>query len=96
MEHPEYCIFLKKEGTGYSMMCQSAKIDGVEKYLHNEIACDFEIRDGRLHLISGWHIGTEDFEFSEEDCCDWVLEMYHPGITEQLIGRIDSGAFDRE
>ena len=80
----KYEINLNKTDNAYYMDCDTAIINGQRKILHNEIGCSFIMNNGNPVVLSGWHIGTEDFEWNEEGY-DWVLEKYHPGITEQLI-----------
>ena len=81
---PKYLINLYKVDNIYHMECNTG-IDnnGNKRFLHNEISCEFIINGNDLKVLSGWHIGTEDFEWNEEGY-DWVLEEYHPGITEQI------------
>lgn len=51
------------------------------------------MKDDAIRVLSGWHIGTEDFEWDEDDKEDytWVLEKYHPGISKQLLEMIERG-----
>ena len=69
----------------YQIYCGTGIKNGKEMPLHNEIYCSFVIENGNIKVLSGWHIGTEDFEWEYgEDDYTWVLEKYHPGITEQI------------
>lgn len=83
-EKTEYVISLHKDDGTYYMECSEAVINGEKKLLHNEISCGFVIEDGKMVVLNGWHIGTDDFSWSEKGY-DWVLEEYHPGITEQIM-----------
>ena len=83
----KYLINLNKTDNAYYMDCNEAITDdGKRKLLHNEIGCSFIVENGEITVLSGWHIGTEDFDFNREKDGDvnWVLEKYHPGIMEQL------------
>lgn len=84
----EYVISLHKDGKVYYMECNEAVINGEKKLLHNEISCGFVIEDGKIVVLNGWHIGTDDFSWSEKGY-DWVLEEYHPGITEQIMKAVE-------
>ena len=80
-------IKLNKTDNAYYMDCNEAILeDGNRRLLHNEVGCSFIVDNGNIKVLSGWHIGTEDFDFDEGD--DWVLEHYHPGITEQLLEEV--------
>lgn len=69
----------------YQMYCGTSIKNGKEMPLHNEIYCAFVIENENIKVLSGWHIGTEDFDWGYgEDDYTWVLEKYHPGITEQI------------
>lgn len=82
----EYIINLNKTENAFYMDCSEAIIDGEKKLLHNEVGCSFVMENDEIRVLNGWHIGTEDFEWTEEEGdYTWVLEQYHPGITEQLI-----------
>lgn len=82
----QYEINLNKTDNVYYMDCNTAIINGKRKLLHNEVGCSFLLEDGNIRVLSGWHIGTEDFEWTEDEGdFTWVLEKYHPGITEQLL-----------
>ena len=82
----QYEINLNKTDNAYYMDCNTAIINGKRKLLHNEVGCSFLLEDGNIRVLSGWHIGTEDFEWTEDEGdFTWVLEQYHPGITEQLL-----------
>lgn len=79
---------VRNEPDVWDILCNEG-IDekGNIKYLHNELWCKVNTETGVPHILDGWHIGTEDFDLDEED--DWVLEQYHPGITEQIIEEIN-------
>ena len=79
----EYVLNLNKTDNAYYCDCNEAIINRERKLLHNEVGFSFIFIDGKFKQLGGWHIGTEDFEFGEME--DWVLEYYHPGITEQVI-----------
>jgi len=81
-----YDFTLTKVGEDlYSLDCNSLKMpDGSLKLLHNEVAVDFKVTEDGFQILSGWHIGTEDFDFEEGDSWDDYVEYYHPGITEQV------------
>lgn len=84
----KYEINLNKVDDEYNMFCNTLIRDnGTKKLLHNEISCEFIIENGNIVVLSGWHIGTEDFDWDERGY-DWVLEKYHPGITEQLLDEV--------
>ena len=69
----------------YQIYCGTGIKNGKEMPLHNKIYCAFVIENGNIKVLSGWHIGTEDFDWKYgEDDYTWVLEKYHPGITEQI------------
>ena len=86
----EYLINLNKTDNAYYMDCNEAIIDGKRKLLHNEIGCGFVIEEGKIRVLHGWHIGTEDFEWTEDEGdYSWVLEQYHPGITDQLFKLVE-------
>lgn len=90
----KYLINLNKTENSFYMDCNEAIIDGERKLLHNEVGCSFEIEDGKIKVISGWHIGTEDFEWTEDEGdYTWVLEQYHPGITEQLLELVEEEVY---
>jgi hypothetical protein len=74
------------EHKNFTAMCQSAIINGKSYSLHNEITLTFKIIDGKIDVVWGWHIGTEDFTFSKEegDNCEEYVEDYHPGLLNQL------------
>jgi len=76
----------------YHMDCNMAMLDGGKKLmLHNEISCLIEVRDKKIAMKGGTHIGTEVFDWSDKegDAYAWVLEEYHPGITEQIIDLVE-------
>ena len=84
----QYKINLQKTDNAYYMDCSEAIMDdGNRKLLHNEVGCSFVVVNGEIEVLSGWHIGTEDFEWHEKGY-EWVLERYHPGITEQLLKEV--------
>ena len=89
----KYIIDLTALGNNtYSVACNEAvKEDGTKKLLHNEISCAIEVKDGVIAMKGGYHIGTEDFEWSDKEGPEyaWVLEEYHPGITEQIIDLVE-------
>lgn len=91
----KYIFALENRGRGkYGFMCQSAyKPDGTETYLHNETDVTFKLVNGKPHILSGFHIGTEDFDFDEGDPWDDYVEYYHPGITDQVLTRIQNKDF---
>lgn len=71
----------------YQMLCQAIELpDGTKKLLHNELDMTFKIVDGSIEIVEGWHIGTEDFGLEKGD--EWVIEYYHPGITEQILEKV--------
>ena len=74
------------EDHGYFASCNEAIINGEKKLLHNEVDFDFKMEDGKMHIFGGSHIGTEDFDFSEEegDDCEHYIEFYHPGLLDQV------------
>ena len=83
----KYVINLNKADNSYYADCSTAIIDGEEKMLHNEVGFSFiKNDDGSLHVTDGWHIGTEDFDFSENegDDCAYYVEYYHPGLLDQV------------
>ena len=90
----QYEINLNKTDNAYYMDCNTAIVDGKRKLLHNEIGCSFVYENGEIKVLSGWHIGTEDFEWAEDEASEyeWVLEYYHPGITEQIKERVMQNA----
>ena len=82
-----YVLNLNKTGNAYYCDCNEAiDSNGNKRLLHNEVGFSFLLVNGKMKLLGGWHIGTEDFEFGEMEY--WVLEHYHPGITEQVINKI--------
>lgn len=86
----EYVINLNKTDNAYYMDCNEAIVDGKRKLLHNEVGCSFLVEEGKIRVLGGWHIGTEDFEWTEdENNHTWVLEQYHPGIIEQLLKLVE-------
>lgn len=62
--------------------------DGTRKLLHNEISVTFRVVNGGIYVLDGWHIGTEDYDLDEGD--DFTLEYYHPGLTEQILERLEA------
>ena len=78
-----------ESGVYYSICCNEAVVDGKKKILHNEIGCSLEYENNHIKVLSGWHIGTEDFSWEDEGN-DWVLEKYHPGISRQIVDMIES------
>lgn len=81
----------------YNFMCQSVLLpNGTEKYLHNEVDVTFRLENGEPYILSGCHIGTQDFDFDEGDPWDDYVEHYHPGITEQVLNKIQKGDFRDE
>lgn len=99
IESPNYVIHLDKfpDGT-YNLFCNEVlRPDGTKKLLHNETDVTFQLRAGGawFYILSGWHIGTEDFELDEGDSWDDYVEYYHPGITRQVMDMIQSGNFTR-
>ncbi len=74
------------ENKNFTGMVQEAMINGKKYLLHNEISFTFKIVDGKVDIISGWHMGTQDFTFSKEegDNCEEYIEDYHPGLLKQL------------
>ena len=86
----EYVINLNKTDNAYYMDCNEAIVDGKRKLLHNEVGCSFLVEQGKIRVLRGWHIGTEDFEWSEDEGdYSWVLEQYHLGITDQLLKLVE-------
>lgn len=82
----KYILNLNKTDNAYYCDCNEAIDDnGNKKLLHNEVGFSFLLINGKMRLLGGWHIGTEDFEFGENEY--WVLEYYHPGITEQVVNK---------
>ena len=73
----------------YGICCNEAVVDGKKKILHNEIGCCLDYSDYRFKVISGWHIGTEDFTWND-DGYEWVLEKYHPGISAQIVEMLEA------
>lgn len=77
----------EKETNVFSLLCNSATNDwGEEIMLHNEIDIIFKIKDEKIYILEGWHVGTESYELEEGD--DYTLERYHPGISEQIIAKM--------
>lgn len=68
----------------YQMLCQTVLLpDGTKKLLHNELDMTFKIVDGSIEIVEGYHIGTESFGLRKGD--EWMIEYYHPGITDQIL-----------
>ena len=84
----KYILKVNKTDNAYYCDCNEV-IDenGNVRLLHNEIGFSFIIVDGKMKQLGGWHIGTEDFDFNEME--DWVIEHYHPGLTEQLMSTME-------
>ena len=93
---PQYIFELNNQGSGkYDFMCQSAyRPDGTKKYLHNEVAVTFKLVNGEPYILSGYHIGTQDFDFDEGDPWDDYVEYYQPGITAQVLERIKNNDYE--
>ena len=92
----QYIFELQNKGSDvYEFMCQDAyRPDGTKKYLHNEVAVTFKLVNGEPYILSGWHIGTEDFGFDEGDSWDDYVEYYQPGITQQVLERIKNNDYE--
>lgn len=67
----------------YDLDCNECCCDGTRKLLHNEISARFKVKGNEMYILSGWHIGTEDYDLDEGD--DYTIERYHPGLTEQVL-----------
>ena len=85
-ESVKYIVNLNQTDNAFYADCSKAIIGGEEKLLHNEVGVSFIIDNNEIHVTSGWHIGTEDFEFSENDGddCNAYVEYYHPGLLKQI------------
>lgn len=82
----------EKEKNVFTILCNSATDRwGEEIMLHNEIDIIFKIKDGKIYILEGMHIGTESYELDEGD--DYTLERYHPGITEQILDKMKEEGF---
>ena len=90
-----FCLQKQSEPDTYNFMCQSAyRPDGTKKFLHNEVDVEFRLVDGKPYILSGYHIGTQDFDFGEGDPWDDYVEYYQPGITEQVLERIKNNDYE--
>ena len=78
------------EDEKFCATCNTAIINGKEYLLHNEVSFSFKLVDGKIDILNGWHIGTEDFTFSKEegDDCEKYIEDYHPGLLKQLKDKL--------
>lgn len=90
----KYLFNLNQTDNAYYADCSEAEIRGEKKLLHNEVGFSFVLEDDEIHVIEGWHIGTEDFDFSEDegDDCNYYVEHYHPGLLRQVKEFIDKEA----
>ena len=93
---PQYIFRLHKTGSDtYNFMCQAMqKPDGTKKWLHNEVDVTFKLVNGEPYILSGYHIGTQDFDFDKGDPWDDYVEYYQPGITEQVLERIKHNDYE--
>ena len=83
----DWLFEVHNNGENYYCCCDSFMKNGKECFSHNEIGFSFTF-DGDFHIIDGWHIGTEDFDFSDEEdgqeYCLYYINYYHEGLLEKL------------
>lgn len=92
-EGSTYLFDLYEDDPGvYNFSCNTILLpDGTEGLLHNEVVVTFKLVNGKPCILSGYHIGTEDFDFDEGDSWEDYVESYHPGITEQVMDKLQRG-----
>lgn len=79
----------------YSVFCNSGyNEDGTEKLFHTEIGANirYDYKTRSFKTLSGWLIGTSDFEWSaaEGSDYDYLWEHYNPGIRDQIVNLIET------